>query len=198
MPHDILQPFAYRITPPDRAALMGHGPALVWFTGFSAAGKSTLADCLAFKLHRFGIHTAVLDGDTIRCGLNRDLDFTAKGRSENIRRVSEVSQILLDAGLLVIAAFVSPYRKDRDAVRKKISPLPFVEVYVKTPITICETRDPKGLYKRARLGKIGEFTGINAEYEEPLEADIVIPTTQEKPEEASQRIIQHLQARAIL
>ncbi|MFN5317423.1 MAG: adenylyl-sulfate kinase [Bacteroidia bacterium] len=198
MPHDILQPFAYRITPTDRAALMGHSPALVWFTGLSAAGKSTLADCLAFKLHRFGIHTAVLDGDTIRCGLNRDLDFTAKGRSENIRRVTEVSQILLDAGLLVIAAFVSPYRKDRDAVRKKISPLPFVEVYVKTPITICETRDPKGLYNRARLGKIGEFTGINAEYEEPLEADIVIPTTQEKPEEASQRIIQHLQARAIL
>jgi adenylyl-sulfate kinase len=197
MPRDILQPFAYRIKPPDRSALMGHEPALVWFTGLSAAGKSTLADCLAFKLHRFGIHTAVLDGDTIRCGLNRDLDFTSKGRTENIRRVSEVSQILLDAGLLVIAAFVSPYRKDRDAVRKKISPLPFVEVYVKTPIAICETRDPKGLYQRARLGKIGEFTGINAEYEEPLEADIVIPTTQESPEEASQRIIQHLQARSI-
>jgi adenylylsulfate kinase len=155
------------ITVKDRWEGNGYKSCLLWFTGLSASGKSTIAHALDEKLHTLKINSYVLDGDNIRHGLNRDLGLSPEDRKENIRRIGEVSKLFIDAGLIVITAFISPYRKDRANVRRLLGKNRFIEVFAECPISECERRDPKGLYKRARAGKVQAFTGISAPYEEP-------------------------------
>lgn len=159
-----------------RAENLGHGSRTVWFTGLSGSGKSTLAFAVERELVKRGVAAYVLDGDNIRFGLNRDLGFAPEDRTENIRRIGEVCRLFQDAGFVVLTAFVSPYVADRNAVRSLHPPGAFVEVYVDTPLAICETRDVKGLYAKARAGEIPEFTGISAPYEEPVDPDLRVDT----------------------
>jgi bifunctional enzyme CysN/CysC len=162
------------ITRHDREVLNGHAGKVIWFTGLSGSGKSTLANSLERALHAQGRHTFILDGDNIRQGLNKDLGFSDGDRVENIRRVAEVSRLMLDAGLLVVTAFISPFREDRQLAKHLIGANNFVEVYVNTPLSICEARDVKGLYKRARAGEIPNMTGISSPYEIPLTPNIEV------------------------
>ena len=161
----------------DRVALLGHGGRTVWFTGLSGSGKSTLAFAVEEALVARGVAAYVLDGDNVRFGLNRDLGFSAEDRTENVRRIGEVCRLFQDAGLVVLSAFISPYRADRDAVRALHPEGSFVEVFVDTPLDICEARDVKGLYARARTGEIPEFSGISAPYEAPEAPDITVDAT---------------------
>ena len=161
----------------DRVALLGHGGRTVWFTGLSGSGKSTLAFAVEEALVARGVAAYVLDGDNVRFGLNRDLGFSAADRTENVRRIGEVCRLFQDAGLVVLSAFISPYRADRDAVRALHPEGSFVEVFVDTPLEICEARDVKGLYARARTGEIPEFSGISAPYEAPEAPDITVDAT---------------------
>ena len=161
----------------DRVALLGHGGRTVWFTGLSGSGKSTLAFAVEEALVARGVAAYVLDGDNVRFGLNRDLGFSAADRTENVRRIGEVCRLFQDAGLVVLSAFISPYRADRDAVRALHPEGSFVEVFVDTPLEICEARDVKGLYARARTGEIPEFSGISAPYEAPDAPDITVDAT---------------------
>ena len=161
----------------DRVALLGHGGRTVWFTGLSGSGKSTLAFAVEEALVARGVAAYVLDGDNVRFGLNRDLGFSAEDRTENVRRIGEVCRLFQDAGLVVLSAFISPYRADRDAVRALHPEGSFVEVFVDTPLEICEARDVKGLYARARTGEIPEFSGISAPYEAPDAPDITVDAT---------------------
>ncbi|MDH4555899.1 adenylyl-sulfate kinase [Pseudomonas sp. BN417] len=175
----------------QRASLKQQEPCLVWLTGFSGAGKSTLADALERRLHSEGRHTYLLDGDNLRHGLNGDLGFTAQDRKENIRRVGEVAALMVDAGLIVIAAFISPFRSDRDAIRQLL-PGRFVEVFVDTPLAVCEQRDPKGLYRKARAGLLKDFTGLDSPFEKPLAAELTFDTTDLSVETAVQQIHDYL------
>ncbi|MDH4612030.1 adenylyl-sulfate kinase [Pseudomonas sp. BN102] len=175
----------------QRASLKQQEPCLVWLTGFSGAGKSTLADALERRLHSEGRHTYLLDGDNLRHGLNGDLGFTAQDRKENIRRVGEVAALMVDAGLIVIAAFISPFRSDRDAIRQLL-PGRFVEVFVNTPLDVCEQRDPKGLYRKARAGLLKDFTGLDSPFEKPLAAELTFDTTDLSVETAVQQIHDYL------
>jgi adenylylsulfate kinase len=168
---------ASAVQPEGREMLLGQRPLTVWLTGFSGAGKSTLATSLERVLIEAGRAVYVLDGDNVRHGLNRDLGFSPEDRKENIRRVSEVARLMNDAGLIVITAFISPYRDDRAAARHIIGDARFVEVYLNTPLSVCEQRDPKGFYRRAREGGFTQFTGVDAPYEEPLGADLTIDTS---------------------
>ena len=161
----------------DRVALLGHSGRTVWFTGLSGSGKSTLAFAVEEALVARGVAAYVLDGDNVRFGLNRDLGFSAADRTENVRRIGEVCRLFQDAGLVVLSAFISPYRADRDAVRALHPEGSFVEVFVDTPLDICEARDVKGLYARARTGEILEFSGISAPYEAPEAPDITVDAT---------------------
>jgi len=162
----------------DREAEQGHPSVVVWFTGLSGSGKSTLANELDWRLMERGVNSYVLDGDNIRHGLNGDLGFSPADRSENIRRIGEVARLFLDAGTIVLTAFISPYRADRDRVRDLMErDSDFLEVYVKTPLEVCEERDPKGLYRRARAGEIPDFTGVSAPYEAPTAPEITLDTT---------------------
>ena len=161
----------------DRVALLGHGGRTVWFTGLSGSGKSTLAFAVEEALVARGVAAYVLDGDNVRFGLNRDLGFSAADRTENVRRIGEVCRLFQDAGLVVLSAFISPYKADRDAVRALHPEGSFVEVFVDTPLDICEARDVKGLYARARTGEIPEFSGISAPYEAPEAPDITVDAT---------------------
>ncbi len=161
----------------DRVALLGHSGRTVWFTGLSGSGKSTLAFAVEEALVARGVAAYVLDGDNVRFGLNRDLGFSAADRTENVRRIGEVCRLFQDAGLVVLSAFISPYRADRDAVRALHPEGSFVEVFVDTPLEICEARDVKGLYARARTGEIPEFSGISAPYEAPDAPDITVDAT---------------------
>ena len=161
----------------DRVALLGHSGRTVWFTGLSGSGKSTLAFAVEEALVARGVAAYVLDGDNVRFGLNRDLGFSAADRTENVRRTGEVCRLFQDAGLVVLSAFISPYKADRDAVRALHSEGSFVEVFVDTPLDICEARDVKGLYARARTGEILEFSGISAPYEAPEAPDITVDAT---------------------
>lgn len=160
----------------DREKLNGHRSAILWFTGLSGAGKSTLAHALEEKLHEQAIRTYVLDGDNIRRGLCKDLGFSDANRTENIRRIGEVGKLMMDAGLIVMTAFISPFRKDRQIVRDLAGPGEFIEIYCNAPLEVCEARDTKGLYKKARAGQIPEFTGISSPYEAPAEPEINLDT----------------------
>lgn len=160
-----------------RAQHKGHKGLVIWFTGLSGSGKSTLANALEQRLHQEGIHTYTLDGDNIRMGLNGDLGFAPEDRTENIRRIGHVADLMCDAGLVVLSAFVSPYRQDRNAIKDIVGPNDFVEVFVDTPLEVCEARDVKGLYAKAREGLIKDFTGVNAPYEAPIAADLVLDTS---------------------
>ncbi|MAN59460.1 MAG: adenylyl-sulfate kinase, partial [Flavobacteriaceae bacterium] len=171
-------PQTYSVTREDRSRLLGHEPLLLWFTGLSGSGKSTIANGVERALHRENVKTYVLDGDNVRGGINNDLSFSSEDRTENIRRIAEVSKLMLDAGLVVLATFVSPYRNDRDAVKQAVGYTNMVEIFVNTPIAECERRDVKGLYARARAGEISNFTGIDAPYEAPVAADIQINTVE--------------------
>lgn len=156
----------------EREALNGHRGCVVWFTGLSGSGKSTLAHAVEERLHQAGYRTFVLDGDNIRQGLCSDLDFSSSSRTENIRRVGEVSKLFLDAGIIALTAFISPFRSDRDQARSLVGEDNFLEVYCDCPLDICEKRDTKGLYAKARMGKVGEFTGISSLYEPPLAPEL--------------------------
>jgi len=181
-----------------RSALMRQKPAVLWFTGLSGAGKSTIANLVEKKLYAMGRHSYLLDGDNIRHGLNRDLGFTEADRVENIRRVAEVARLMVDAGLIVLTAFISPFRAERNMARSLLQPGEFIEVFVDTPLPVAEQRDPKGLYKKARRGEIANFTGIGSPYEEPEAAEIRIDTTQVTPEEAADRILGYLQGHGVI
>lgn len=167
----------YQISSTQRALHMGHKPLLIWFTGLSGSGKSTLANAVEQKLYAAGIKTYTLDGDNVRHGLNKDLGFGPEARTENIRRIAEVANLMLDAGLVVLSAFVSPYLKDRQAIKEVVGGEGFMEVFVDTPLEVCEQRDVKGLYAKARAGEISEFTGISAPYQAPERPDFRVDTS---------------------
>lgn len=175
---------AHKVMREERAAQKKQKPCIVWLTGLSGSGKSTIANALEGELYTRGHHSYLLDGDNIRLGLNKNLGFSDADRTENIRRIGEVAKLFVDAGLIAITAFISPFRADRDLVRGLVAPGEFFEVYVKAPLEVCEQRDPKGLYKKARAGAIKQFTGIDSPYEEPLKPELVIDTA-EHPLEAS-------------
>ena len=171
-------PHQHAVSLEDRERLHLHKGHVLWFTGLSGSGKSTVASAVERELHLRGISTYILDGDNVRTGLNADLDFSAASREENIRRIAHVSGLMKDAGLVVLSAFVSPYSKDRDLVRETVGISSFSEVFVNTPLEVCEQRDTKGLYAKALSGEIQNFTGISDPYEEPLAADLVIKTNE--------------------
>jgi bifunctional enzyme CysN/CysC len=176
------------------AAQKGQRPCVVWFTGISGAGKSTIANILERKLHNLGRHTCLLDGDNVRHGLNKDLGFTDADRVENIRRVSEVAGLMVDAGLIVLVSFISPFRAERQMARERVERDEFVEVHVDAPLDVAEARDPKGLYRKARQGELANMTGVDSRYEPPENPEIHIATTQMAAEEAADVIIEHLRA----
>ncbi|VWB14421.1 sulfate adenylyltransferase subunit CysN [Burkholderia lata] len=175
-----------------RAAQKAQTPRIVWLTGLSGAGKSTIANLVEKRLHALGKHTYLLDGDNVRHGLNRDLGFTEADRVENIRRVAEVARLMLDAGLITLVSFISPFRAERDMARALAGPDEFVEVFVDTPLAVAEGRDPKGLYKKARRGELKHFTGIDSPYEPPAQPELRVDTVAESPEEAADRIVAYL------
>ncbi len=180
----------------SRSLLKGHEARILWFTGLSASGKSTIADLVETRLHALGKHTYLLDGDEVRLGLNRDLGFTAADRVENIRRIAEVARLMHDAGLIALVAFISPFRSERAMARKLVAAGEFVEIFVDTPLAVAEARDPKGLYKKARRGELKDFTGIDSPYEPPEHPEIRIDTTLLSADEAADKIMEHLKLRS--
>lgn len=165
---------------------------VLWFTGLSGSGKSTVANATEKLLHDLDIHTYILDGDNVRMGLNKDLGFAPEDRTENIRRITEVSKLFADAGIIVLTAFISPYLDDRKSARKIIGDVDFIEIYVKADLSVCESRDPKGLYKKARAGEIKGFTGIDAPYEPPVNPEIVLETDRYSIIECAQFVVDYL------
>ncbi len=176
----------------DRENRNGHKGFVIWFTGLSGAGKSTLAVEVEKQLFKLGCSTYTLDGDNIRHGLNKNLDFSSKGRIENIRRIGEVAKLFTDAGVIVCTAFISPYKKDRNSVRQLLDKNRFIEVFINCPLKECEKRDPKGLYKKARKGEITDFTGISAPYEQPENAEITVDSSVETVKESAGKILKYL------
>ncbi len=176
------------------AALKGQSPRVLWFTGLSGAGKSTIANLVERKLHALGRHTYLLDGDNVRHGLNRDLGFTEADRVENIRRVAEVARLMLDAGLITLVSFISPFRAERDMARSLAGDGNFLEIFIDAPLALAEQRDPKGLYLKARRGELKNFTGIDSPYQPPVAPDIHIDTRHESAEAAAERIVEALLA----
>lgn len=188
-------PVRWHATTVDKAhrqRLGGHASGVIWLTGLSGAGKSTLANELDKRLFGRGVRTYLLDGDNLRHGLNRDLGFSAEDRAENIRRVAEVSRLMVDAGLVVITAFISPFRAEREFARGLMAAGEFIEVYVNTPLVVAEQRDPKGLYKKARRGELKQFTGIDSPYEVPERPEIVVDTTTQSVQESADSLLQLL------
>ncbi len=183
---------AFDVDQAARSGLKGHAPKCLWLTGLPGAGKSTLANLLEQRLHAEGRHTYLLDGDNVRQGLCRDLDFSGAGRVENIRRVAEVARLMTDAGLIVLVSFISPFRFERDFARSLFAPGEFYEIFVDAPLTECERRDPKGLYARARRGELKDFTGIDSAYEPPEFPEMHIDTSHLAPEQAVEMIISRL------
>ncbi|MBM7586939.1 adenylylsulfate kinase [Bacillus pakistanensis] len=181
-----------KVTKDQRQKLNKHLSATLWFTGLSGSGKSTISVELEKKLHELGVRTYRLDGDNVRHGLNHDLGFSDEDRLENIRRIGEVSRLFVDAGVLTLTAFISPFRKDRDQVRSLFAEGEFIEIHVKASIEACEARDPKGLYKQARKGQIKDFTGIHSPYEEPYTAEIILDTEKNSVDESVDQIISYL------
>ena len=188
--HTVKQNF--KITKNQRETLHGHKAYLLWFTGLSGSGKSTLANLVEMELHKKELSTYILDGDNVRQGINKDLSFTPQDRSENIRRIAEISNLMLDAGVVTLAAFVSPYLKDREAVKQIVGPDKFIEIYVNTTLEVCESRDVKGLYKKARTGEIKNMTGISAPYQVPVDPDIEVVTDGKTIQESVAVIMQFL------
>jgi adenylylsulfate kinase len=183
---------AHKVTRDERAAQKNQKPCILWLTGLSGSGKSTIANALEGELFKTGHHSYLLDGDNVRLGLNKNLGFSDADRTENIRRIGEVSKLFVDAGLIVITAFISPFRADRDLVRQLVGPGEFFEIYCRAPLEVCEQRDPKGLYKKARAGAIKQFTGIDSPYEEPLKPELVIDTAQQSLEQSTQALLDAL------
>ena len=180
------------VTREVHARLKNQRPAVLWFTGLSGAGKSTIANLVEKQLVRMNRHTFLLDGDNVRHGLNRDLGFADADRVENIRRVGEVAKMMTDAGLIVITAFISPFRAEREMVRQMMAPGEFFEVHIDTPLAVAEARDSKGLYQKARAGQLRNFTGIDSPYEAPTAPELRIDTTRVSPEEAAELIVARL------
>lgn len=185
-------PHTYQVSVEDRRKLNKHNSLLLWFTGLSGSGKSTIANVVEQELYKQGFKTYTLDGDNIRKGINNDLTFSPEDRTENIRRIAETAGLMVDAGLVVLAAFVSPYKKDRDNIKHIVKDVNFVEIFINTSVEECERRDVKGLYKKARAGEIKNMTGISAPYEAPENPDIEIKTENETIEEAVSKIIKYL------
>jgi bifunctional enzyme CysN/CysC len=187
-----------RVDKTARLELNRHSAAVVWLTGLSGSGKSTIANMVESKLHTAGVRTYLLDGDNVRHGLNRDLGFTDADRVENIRRVAEVSALMVDAGLVVLVSFISPFRAERRLAREAVEDGEFIEVYVDTPLAIAEARDPKGLYAKARRGELSNFTGIDSPYEPPEHPEVHIDTSATSPEAAADEIVTALRQRRIV
>ena len=181
----------------DRETRNGHKAVTLWFTGLSGSGKSTLAHAVENALAAHGAHTYVLDGDNVRFGLNKNLGFSPEDRTENIRRIGEVAKLFNDAGVVALTAFISPYREDRDKARA-ISGDSFIEIYVQCALDVCESRDVKGLYKKARAGEIKEFTGISAPYEEPLNAELTVDTGAKSLDECTIAVLEYLTQRGVI
>ncbi|PCH62032.1 MAG: adenylyl-sulfate kinase [Gammaproteobacteria bacterium] len=182
----------HHVSKENRSSLKKQLPCILWFTGLSGAGKSTIAGAVEHKLFELGHHTYLLDGDNVRHGLNVDLGFSDEDRVENIRRIGEMAKLFADAGLIVLSAFISPFRADRRLVRELVEENEFIEVYMDTPLSECEQRDPKGLYQKARAGEIKNFTGIDSDYEVPTAPEIIIKTTECSVEQCADQIIQYL------
>ena len=189
---------SFEVTKTARAQLNAQKPALLWFTGLSGAGKSTIADQLEKKLHALGKHTFVLDGDNVRHGLNRDLGFTEADRVENIRRVAEVAKLFVEAGLITLVSFISPFRAEREMARELVAPGEFVEIFVNTPLETCELRDPKGLYKKARRGELQNFTGLDSPYEPPENPELTLNARAESAGDLADRVIDFMHRRGML
>ena len=187
-----------RVDKDARAAQSNHRPAVVWLTGLSGAGKSTIANIVESKLHTLGVRTYLLDGDNVRHGLNRDLGFTDADRVENIRRIAEVSALMVDAGLVVLVSFISPFRAERRLARDCVDDGEFIEVHVDTPLAVAEERDPKGLYAKARRGELANFTGIDSPYEAPEHPEVRVDTGATTAEEAAEGIVAALRDRGII
>ncbi|MCH8546753.1 MAG: adenylyl-sulfate kinase [Cryomorphaceae bacterium] len=186
IPHD------HQITRDMRNKRHGHTSKVIWFTGLSGSGKSTLASALEVVLHEKGVHTYILDGDNIRSGLNKDLDFSEQGRRENIRRIGEVANLFIDAGVVVLSAFISPFEEDRRKVREIVGENNFIEIFVDCPLDICEQRDVKGLYKKARAGLIKNFTGIDSPFEQPKHPDIHVNTHTHSIAQCLETLVQNI------
>jgi adenylylsulfate kinase len=188
----------HSVSKADRWQLSGHKGAILWFTGLSASGKSTVANTVDHKLHALGKRSFVLDGDNIRMGLNKNLGFSAEDRAENIRRIGEVAKLFASAGVITTTAFISPYRKDRDAVRELLPEGEFIEIFMDASLETCEARDPKGLYKKARAGQIKGFTGIDDPYEAPEKPELVLDGTNKSIDELADEVIAFLEAKGLL
>jgi adenylyl-sulfate kinase len=188
----------HRVNKEKHSQLKKQHPCILWFTGLSGAGKSTIAGAVEQKLYELGHHTYLLDGDNVRHGLNGDLGFSDKDRVENIRRIGEMAKLFADAGLIVLSAFISPFRADRQMVRELVENDEFIEVFMDTPLMECEQRDPKGLYQKARAGEIKNFTGIDSEYEIPREPEIIIKSADFSIEECAEQVIQYLKNKKLI
>ncbi|MUJ36002.1 adenylyl-sulfate kinase [Aliivibrio fischeri] len=188
----------HTVTKEIRSDLKKQKPAVLWFTGLSGAGKSTIAGALESKLAELGYHTYLLDGDNVRHGLCKDLGFSDHDRQENIRRIGELSKLMADAGLIVLSAFISPHRAERQMVRELLPEGEFLEVFVNTSLDECEKRDPKGLYKKARAGEIKHFTGIDSEYQQPLNPEIDLPAGTQSIEVLVEQCLEELKVRSII
>ena len=184
-----VRPQTLTISRTDRAALKRQSPLVLWFTGLSGAGKSTIADRVEQRLFAEGLHSVLLDGDNVRHGLNRDLGFTDADRVENVRRVAEVARLMTDAGLIVLVSFISPFREERRMARERMEPGEFIEIFVDVPLAVAEARDVKGLYAKARAGQLANFTGIDSAYEPPENPDLRVDATACSPDEAADRIL---------
>jgi adenylylsulfate kinase len=182
----------------DREKIKGQKGVVIWFTGLSACGKSTIANTVDHMLNQMGRHTYLLDGDNIRMGLNKNLKFSAEDRAENIRRIGEVAKLFGDAGIITLTAFISPYKKDRDAVRALLKDGEFIEVYVNASLETCEKRDPKGLYKKARAGEIKGFTGIDDPYEAPEKPELVLDSNTKGIDELANEVVSYLKSKNLL
>ena len=181
-----------------RARIKGQRACVIWLTGLSGAGKSTIANAVEKRLHALGCHTYMLDGDNVRRGLNQDLGFSVADRVENIRRVSEVARLLTDAGLIVLVSLISPFRAERRKARALMAAGEFYEVFVDAPLEVAEARDPKGLYRKARRGELRDFTGLDSPYEVPERPEMRIDTTRVSPEEAAAAVLEHLRAAGVI
>jgi len=188
----------HEVSREDRERIKGHRGGVLWFTGLSGSGKSTIANALERRLNAEGVHTYLLDGDNIRHGLNGDLGFGEEDRRENLRRVGEVAKLFADAGLIVLCAFISPYREERDRIRKMVGEREFVEIFVDTPLEECIERDPKGLYDRALKNEIENFTGVDAPYEAPESPDLHIETVRQGVEASVERIVEYMREKGIV